>query len=113
MPINEQVINNLLDNATPSSSSNRVYFVEPGNMMTAMSYFKRITGQQLGLDALSLHAIGGLGRKQAGISLDGLLQRSIASASAYAHGDIVLATQTVLNSGAGQAALRNMQQLGF
>jgi hypothetical protein len=62
--------------------------------------------------ALSLHAIGGLGRKQQGINLDGLLQRSIASASAYAHGDIVLATQAVLNSGAGQAALRNMQQLG-
>lgn len=59
MPINEQVINNLLDNATPSNSSDRVYFVEPGNMMTAMSYFKRITGQQLGLDALSQKASGG------------------------------------------------------
>lgn len=62
--------------------------------------------------ALSKHAIGGLGRKQRGITLDGLLARSISSASAYAHGDIVLATQLVLNSAAGQAALRTMQQLG-
>lgn len=45
MPINQDAVNSLIDNSIPSETSNRVYFVEPANLMTAIDFFKRITGQ--------------------------------------------------------------------
>lgn len=59
MPINELAINSLLDMAVKSDSSDRVYFVEGGNLMTAIEFFTRITGQRLTRTDLSMRASGG------------------------------------------------------
>lgn len=60
MPINQNEISNLLSRASPSSQSDRVFMVEGGNMMTAIDWFRRITGQALSLADLSRNkATGG------------------------------------------------------
>lgn len=60
MPIDQDQINLLLDIATPSTQSNRVFMVEKGNMMTAINWFTKITGQQLSLfDLIRNKAAGG------------------------------------------------------
>lgn len=60
MPINQMQINRLLDIASPSTQSDRVFMVEKGNMMTAIQWFAKITGQRLSLtDLTSLKASGG------------------------------------------------------
>lgn len=49
MPINQDQINLLLDRSNLSTESNRVFIFEKGNMMTAIQWFTRITGQRLSL----------------------------------------------------------------
>ena len=60
MPINQDQINLLLDSATVSTQSNRVFMVERGNMMTAIQWFTKITGQRLSMrDLTDMRAAGG------------------------------------------------------
>ncbi|WP_306397480.1 hypothetical protein [Telluria beijingensis] len=60
MPIDQNQINLLLDSSVLSTQSNRVFMVERGNMMTAMSWFTKITGQRLAMaDLTRLKAAGG------------------------------------------------------
>ncbi|HEX4948704.1 MAG TPA: hypothetical protein VFZ34_18655 [Blastocatellia bacterium] len=53
MAINQGEINILLGQAASVPNTDRVFFVEPGNMMTALHWFKRITGVELSLPQLT------------------------------------------------------------
>ncbi|MCB1955300.1 MAG: hypothetical protein KDG55_06465 [Rhodocyclaceae bacterium] len=59
MAIDQDQINLLLDSAQTSAQSNRVFMVERGNMMTAILWFNRITGQRLSLTDLSRNKAAG------------------------------------------------------
>ena len=52
MAIDQDQINRLLDVTSRSDSSDRVFFVDDGNLMTAITWFGRITGTQLSREDL-------------------------------------------------------------
>lgn len=53
MPIQQGEINVLLNQSVPSGSSDRVFFIEPANLVTATQWFQRITGVRLSLQQLT------------------------------------------------------------
>lgn len=53
MAIDQGAINNLLDTCNPSDQSDRVLMCENANMMTALNWFTKITGQRLSLAQLT------------------------------------------------------------
>ena len=89
MAIDQDQINLLLDVAEPSDSSDRVFFIEKGNMMTAINYFKKITGEALSLQQLtSRKASGGfylythkgrIGQKDVNVTVRGGSSSSVTS----------------------------------